>query len=89
MVMPCLGQLVAGLSSQRPDFMPESVHVGFVVYKVELGQDFLPFLQFSPVLFQHGCTLIYHPGHENRPAAGCSLEIQSHLIDMNNKGGKC
>jgi hypothetical protein len=33
--------VVADLSMQRPRFMPSSVHVGFVMEKVELGQVFL------------------------------------------------
>jgi hypothetical protein len=33
--------LLAGLSPQRPEFLPGSVHVGFVVHKVALGQVFL------------------------------------------------
>jgi hypothetical protein len=32
-----------------PGFMPGTVHVGFVVDKVALGQNFLQVLQFSPV----------------------------------------
>jgi hypothetical protein len=34
---------------QRPEFVPESIHVGFVVDKVALGQVFLRVLRFSPV----------------------------------------
>ena len=40
-----------GLSPRRPRFDPGSVHVGFVVDKVELGQGFLRVLRFSPVNF--------------------------------------
>jgi hypothetical protein len=39
--MPWLRQLVAGLSPQRPGFVPESVHMGFVLDEVALGQVFL------------------------------------------------
>jgi hypothetical protein len=42
-----LRQLVASLSPWRPRFVPVSVHVGFVVEKVTLGQDFHRDLQFS------------------------------------------
>jgi hypothetical protein len=43
-----LRRLVAGLSPLRPRFAPGSIHVGFVVDKVALGQVFLPVLRFSP-----------------------------------------
>jgi hypothetical protein len=46
--MPWLKRLVAGLSPQRPWFTPGSIHVGFVVDKLALGQVFLQVLQFSP-----------------------------------------
>jgi hypothetical protein len=36
LAVPWLRRLVADLSSRRPGFDPESVHVGFVVDKVEL-----------------------------------------------------
>jgi acyl-CoA thioesterase len=38
---------VAGLSPWRPGFVPRSIHVGFVVDKVALGQVFLRVLRFS------------------------------------------
>jgi hypothetical protein len=44
-------RLVASLSPRRPGFDPRSVHVGFVVEKVALGQVFPRLLQFSPVSF--------------------------------------
>jgi hypothetical protein len=47
--VPWLRRLVAGLSPRRPVFAPKSVHVGFVVDKVALGQGFLRVLRFSPV----------------------------------------
>ena len=47
--MPLLGRLVADLSSRRPGFDPDSVHVGFVVNKVALGQVFPRVLRFSAV----------------------------------------
>jgi hypothetical protein len=40
--------LVGGLSPRRTGFAPGSIHVGFVVDKVALGQVFLPVLRFSP-----------------------------------------
>jgi hypothetical protein len=39
--VPWLRRLVTSPSPQRPRFMPRSVHVGFVVDKVALGQVFL------------------------------------------------
>jgi hypothetical protein len=47
--VPWLRRLVAGLSPRSPVFAPRSVHVGFVVDKVALGQVFLRVLRFSPV----------------------------------------
>jgi hypothetical protein len=49
LVVPWLKQLVTGFSPQKPGFKPGSVHVGFVVEKVALGQVFLQVLWFSPV----------------------------------------
>jgi hypothetical protein len=40
LAVPWLRRLVAGLSPWRPGFDPGSVHVGFVVDKVALGQVF-------------------------------------------------
>ena len=47
--VPWLRRSVAGLSPRRPGFDPGSVHVGFVVDNVALGQVFLRVLRFSPV----------------------------------------
>jgi hypothetical protein len=49
--VPWLRRLVAGLSLSRPGSDPGSVHVGFVVEKVALGQVFPRVLRFSPVSF--------------------------------------
>jgi hypothetical protein len=49
--VPWLRGLVAGFSPRRPWFDPGSVHVGFVVNKVVLEQDFPRVLWFSPVNF--------------------------------------
>jgi hypothetical protein len=51
MAVPWLRRLVAGLSPLRPGFDPGSVHVGFVVDKVALGQVFPRALRFSAVNF--------------------------------------
>jgi hypothetical protein len=72
--MPRLRQWVAGLSPRRPGFVPRSVHVGFVVDKVELEQVFLQVLWFSYITWEMN----------NRTVGGCSSETQSHPIDMNN-----
>jgi hypothetical protein len=47
--VPWLRLLVAGLSSRRPGFASRSIHVGFVVHKVALGQVYLQVIWFSPV----------------------------------------
>jgi hypothetical protein len=49
--VPWLGRLAAGLPPRRPGFDPGSVHVGFVVDKVTLGQVFLRVLRLSRVNF--------------------------------------
>jgi hypothetical protein len=49
--VPWLRQLVTGLSPRRHGFDPGSVHMGFVVDKVTLGQVFPRVLRFSPVNF--------------------------------------
>ena len=49
--VPWLRRLVAGLSPRRSGFDPDSVHVGFVVDKVTLGQVFPRVLRFSSVNF--------------------------------------
>jgi hypothetical protein len=57
-VICCIGavswlrSLVTGLSPRRPGFTPGSIHVGFVVDKVALGQVFLRVLRFFPVTLQ-------------------------------------
>jgi hypothetical protein len=49
--MPWFMRLVADISSRRPGFDPGSVHVGFVVEKVELGQAFLSSTSVFPCRF--------------------------------------
>jgi hypothetical protein len=57
----CLKQLDTGLSPRKPRFAPGSVHVGFMVDKVTLGQVFLEFFGFPlSKSFQHCSILIYH-----------------------------
>jgi hypothetical protein len=49
MSVPWLRRLVAGLSPRRPGSDPGSVHVGFLVDKMALGQIFPRVLRFFPV----------------------------------------
>jgi hypothetical protein len=50
-----LRRLVAGLSPRRHGFAPGSVHVGYVVGKVALGQVFVQVVRFSlSVSFHRG-----------------------------------
>jgi hypothetical protein len=49
---PWFMRLVAGLSPLRPGIDPMSVHVGFVVDRMAMGQVFFRLLNFSPVSFQ-------------------------------------
>jgi hypothetical protein len=63
--VPCLRRLVAGLSQRSPGFAFGSIHVGFVLDKVTLGQVFLRVLRFSPVnIIPPLSILIHHPGNE-------------------------
>jgi hypothetical protein len=70
LAVPWLRRLVAGLSPRRPGFDPGSVHVGFVVDKVALGQVFPRVLRFSCQFHSTGAPLqgktknkIYHLHH--------------------------
>jgi hypothetical protein len=55
-----LRRLAAGLSLWRSGFVPGSVHVGFMVDNVALGQVFSLFFTFPLSLsFRRGCILIY------------------------------
>jgi hypothetical protein len=51
LAVPWLRRLAARLPPRRPGFDPGSVHVGFVVDKVALGQVSPRILLFSPVNF--------------------------------------
>jgi hypothetical protein len=55
--VPWLRRLVAGLSLRRPGFDPGSVHVGFVVDKVALGQAFLRVVAFPLSISFHWCSI--------------------------------
>jgi hypothetical protein len=61
-----IGRLVADLPQRRPVLTPGSVHVGFAVDKVALGQVFLRVFWFSlvTVIPPWLCILMYHQGDE-------------------------
>jgi hypothetical protein len=48
---PWLRRLAAGLPERRPGFDPGSLHMGFVVHKVALGQVFSPSTSVFPCQF--------------------------------------
>jgi hypothetical protein len=57
--LPWFRRLVADLSVRRPGFMSRSVHVGFVVNKMALGQILFKSLDLLSVSFHHDSILIY------------------------------
>jgi hypothetical protein len=61
-----MAQAVSCLSPRSPEFAPGSVHVGFVVDKVALGQVFLLVLRLSTVSIipPSFSIIIYHLGDE-------------------------
>ena len=76
--MPWLRRLVTGLSPRRPGFDSGSVHVGFVVDKVTLGQVFSRSTFVFPCQFHstgaplHGKTgekklIVFITGLHNKP----------------------
>jgi hypothetical protein len=52
-----LRRLAAGLPPRKPGFNPGSVHVGFVVDKVALGQVFPEFFSFPLSISFHRCSI--------------------------------
>jgi hypothetical protein len=76
--------LVAGFSSQRPGFEPESYHVRFVAVKVALGQVFFFLFLGSPVSIIPPwlSILVYYLGDKKKSVGGCSSETLSHHIHM-------
>jgi hypothetical protein len=87
MAAPWLRRLVAGLSPRSPG----SVHVGFVVDKVALGQVFLRVLRFPLSLTFHRCSItrkekliIFLIGLHNKPA-GCGASVASAARPFNKK----
>jgi hypothetical protein len=84
-----MSHAVSDLSPWRFGFIPRSVHVGFVMHKVTLGQVSLRVVRFSPVspvniISPCLSTLIYHLGMNNGPVGGLSSETYSHSNDMKN-----
>jgi hypothetical protein len=55
--VPWLRQLVARLLRRRPVFDPGSVHVGFVVDKVALGQGFPEYFGLPQSVSFHRCSI--------------------------------
>jgi hypothetical protein len=58
--VPRLRWLVAGLSPRRSGFAPGSIHVGFVVDKVALGQVFSPSSSVFPCQYHSTVALQTH-----------------------------
>jgi hypothetical protein len=77
---------VTCLSPRRPRFDPRSVHVGFMVDKVALGQVFLRVFRFSRVNFippvlhykekRKKKLIIFVTGFHNKPQ-GCGASVAS------------
>jgi hypothetical protein len=68
MAVSWLRRLITGLSPWRSGYTPGSVHVGFVVDRVSLGQVFSEFFCFSVSVSLHRAPiLVYHPEMNNRP----------------------
>jgi hypothetical protein len=57
--VPWLRRLVAGLPPRRPGFDPGSVHVGFVVDKVALGQVLPGYFGIPLSLSFHWCSITW------------------------------
>jgi hypothetical protein len=55
--VPLLRQLVSRLPRRRPVFDPGSVHVGFVVDKVALGQGFPQYFGLPQSISFHRCPI--------------------------------
>jgi hypothetical protein len=80
MAVPWLRRLVTGLFPQRFDFMPGSVHEGFVVNKVALRQVSLLLPRFYVSISFH-CGYPYSyvvRGMNNRPVGGHKTSINKY-----------
>jgi hypothetical protein len=81
-----LRRFVAGLSPRRLGFSLGSVHVGFVVDKVILGQVFLRVLRLSSVSIIPLVVLHTHVSPGGRTISlVAAFRRQSHTIEMNNR----
>jgi hypothetical protein len=85
--MPWRRRLVASLSPRWPGFATRSVHVGFVVDKVALDQDFLRVLRFSlanatPLWLS---KLIHRLGGWTIGPLVAAVQRQSHPIDTDDE----
>jgi hypothetical protein len=58
--MPCLRRLVFNLSPWMSEFAPGSVHVGFVMNRLALGQAFSEFFRSSLSVSFHLCSILIH-----------------------------
>jgi hypothetical protein len=86
--VPWLRRLAAGLPPRRPGFDPLSVHVGFVVDKVALGQVFPESFGFPLSISFHRCSITrkttkiiiiivtFTTGLHNKPQ-GCGASVAS------------
>jgi hypothetical protein len=84
MAVPLVRHLVTSLSPRRPEFAPGSVHMGFVVDKVTLGQIFLRILRFTPVsVIPSVFSILIIWGMKNRSIGDRSSNILSVPIYMN------
>jgi hypothetical protein len=79
LAMPWLWRLVAGPSPRSPGFTTGSIHVGFVVDKVALGQIFLLVLVFP---CQYHSTIILHTHTSSAGWTICQLvaALQRHCF---------
>jgi hypothetical protein len=82
-VTGCVGRamaqarLVAGLSPRRPGFDPGSVHMGFVVDKVALGQVFPRVLRFSlSISFHRCCIKLEKRKKKSSSSQGCTRSLE-------------
>jgi hypothetical protein len=81
--LPWFRWLVVGISRRRTRFAPGSIHVGFVVDKVALGQAFHPFLRFSPVsIIPPPFSILVIRGMTNMSVSGNSSETYSQPIEI-------
>jgi hypothetical protein len=55
--VPWLRRLAAGLPGRRPEFDPRSVHVGFLVDKMVLGQGFPEYFSLPLSISFHRCSI--------------------------------